>query len=56
MKGGKLDWVALLVNDPYGLDTDVCDIYRNATVSADIGHFEQYRNSAYLTWPDHIRL
>ena len=37
-------------------ESDVCDIYRDATISADIGHFEQYRNGTYPTRPDHIRL
>ena len=35
---------------------DVCDIYRNATVSADIGNFEGYCDGIYATRPDHIRL
>ena len=38
------------------LETELCDIYRNATVSADIGYFERYRNDTYPTRPDHIRL
>ena len=39
-----------------GWEPDVCDIYRDATISADIGNFEQYRNGTYPARPDHIRL
>ena len=35
---------------------ELCDIYRGATVSADIGYFERYRNGTYPAWSDHIRL
>ena len=35
---------------------ELCDIYRDVTVSADFGYFEQYCNSTYPTLPDHIRL
>ena len=36
--------------------SELCDICRDATVSADIGYFERYRNDTYPTRPDHIRL
>ena len=35
---------------------ELYDIYRDATVSDDIGYFERYSNGTYPTWPDHIRL
>ena len=40
-------------NSPYVCLADVCDIYGDATVAADIGHFEQYYNGTYTTWLDH---
>ena len=35
---------------------ELCDIYRDATVSADIDYFERYCNDVYPTRSDHIRL
>ena len=35
---------------------ELCDIYRDAAVSTDIGDFERYCNGMYPTRPDHIRL
>ena len=36
--------------------SEMCDIHRDATVSANIGYFERYHTTTYPTQPDHIRL